>query len=230
MQHRRGHLVVRGVDAGGGGTRRPALWATRMVQWRTQQRRGRPRRRQLGAIHSSLVGSCRWCAPSSADCRGRLAVLSKEQGATCQIGFPEPSACEAKAARSPIGASAAETSRRRGCRGAVQREVQWCRVVAPVSDDGDQQRTLAFVVACLTHGSERSRAGSKRSIPDPGTRTRILPESRGTARPRTRRRRSQERQERHSPVVVVGVQHARFVGVTNARRRKWKSEAGITDL
>ena len=127
MQHRRGHLVVRGVDAGGGGTRRPALWATRMVQWRTQQRRGRPRRRQLGAIHSSLVGSCRWCAPSSADCRGRLAVLSKEpaQGATCEIGFPEPSAWEAKAARSPIGASAAETSRRRGCRGALPRGVQW---------------------------------------------------------------------------------------------------------
>ena len=74
-----------------------------------------------------MVGSCRWCAPSSADCRGRLAVLSKEpaQGATCEIGFPEPSAWEAKAARSPIGASAAETSRRRGCRGALPRGVQW---------------------------------------------------------------------------------------------------------
>ena len=130
-------------------------------------------------------------------CRGRLAVLSKEpaQGATCQIGSLEPSACEAKAARSPIGASAAETSRRRGCRGAVRREMQWCSVVAPVSDDGDQQRTLAFDVACLPNGSERSRAESKRSIPDPGTRTRILPESRGTAT--QRRSRSQESQERH---------------------------------
>ncbi len=227
MQHRRGHLVVRGVDAGGGGTRRPALWATRMVQWRTQQRRGRPRRRQLGAIHSSLVGSCRWCAPSSADCRGRLAVLSKEQSATCQIGFLEPSACEAKAARSPIGASAAETSRRRGCRGAVPREVQWCRVVAPVTDDGNKQRTLAFVVACLPNGSERSRAESKRSIPDPGTRTRILPESRGTAT--QQRSRSQESQQRQAPAFVVVTQpNARFVGVTNARRRKWKREAGIS--
>ena len=36
-------------DVDGRSTRPPALWSARMVQWQTEQRRGRQRQRQLGA-------------------------------------------------------------------------------------------------------------------------------------------------------------------------------------
>ena len=38
-----------GDDVDSGSTRPPALWSARMVQWQTEQRRGRQRQRQLGA-------------------------------------------------------------------------------------------------------------------------------------------------------------------------------------
>ena len=53
----------------------------------------------------------------------------------------------------------------------MQREVQWCSVVALVGDDGDPRGMLAFDVACIPNGSIPAQRASIR------TQTRILPES-----------------------------------------------------